>query len=255
MTSLSDYENSLDELDKHLYRDVKRNGIQCDFGGGLFFPSKSISNPASALAIARKFSVMLLEEKDANVSYLSKRFLRLAYQESQPKKSVAEVDEEFRRHEFHHLTVERYENVHFVCDSSGSQLSFLGRLPQFFFRITRSQDSKNRSLEKLIKIERPAFADWHFWQVLHVEELQVTPTPSCLVFDLPVSLDWVDNSGGKLANWRQHDAMRVAVRHTLTSDEVQSVIAKLAEVCDGLTLRVEPFDDLKAKYQSENFRS
>lgn len=269
MTSLSDYENSLDTLDTQLFSTA--TGIQCNFGGGYFFPYKSLSTFEVALSIARDLSLVFLEEK-VHASYLAKRFLRLANTKSRasrvsgPKlfpqffnhpifvsneeKGDVDVDSIFRKHEFHHLTVEGTKNISIGRNDSELQICFLGLQPHFFLRFSKSMISTKSDQKVPIRIERPASYNWNFVQSISTSDLEITLLTEQIVFDLPTTHTWVDASDGKLQNWPLHEAMRILITHNLSESEVQSVVSELKDVFSGLSLKVRSIDAVRERFNS-----
>jgi hypothetical protein len=245
MSGLSDYEDWLDELDKRLY--ATEEGIHCEYSGGLFFPYSCVRTFEAAMGIARDLSLMLLDEENTNASYMAKRFLRLATAKRTKKK---DVDEEFKRHEFHPLSIESTSNIHVSNNDSLMAIEFRGPGPNHYVRLSRIRESKSAKLYGPLQIERPAFADWHFVQFLELDALVVVLTPTVIVLDLPVKRTWLHMGEGKLPDWRQHDAMRIALHHDLDDNELQSVVSGIQDITSGLNLNVRHFKTMDQKYGS-----
>lgn len=265
MTSLSDYENELDKLDTQLF--ATETGIQCNLGGGYFFPYASLTNFETAMSVARDLSLFFLEE-NANASYLAKRFLRLASNRPKPVgvsavlsdffhrsvlgrnsiEKTIDIDQEFRKHDFHQLTVEGNQSISISRNPGELKICFVGHQPHFFFSISKAIGAKKTGEQTPIRIERPAFADWHFIQFLDTQFLEIVLLSEYIVFDLPLSHSWLDTSDGKLTNWAQHDSMRVAVKHDFSDSDLQSVISNLKEIFAELNLQVNPLNAIREKY-------
>ncbi|MDZ7938845.1 MAG: hypothetical protein U5M53_11430 [Rhodoferax sp.] len=245
MSGLSDYEDWLDELDRHLYATLE--GIHCDYGGGLFFPYSSVRTFDAAMAIARDFSLMLLDEKNTNASYMAKRFLRLATAKATKKR---DVDEEFKRHEFQPLSIESTSSILVSNSDSLLGMEFRGPGPNHFVRLSRTRDAKSARLYGPLQIERPAFGNWRLVQSLEVDQLDVVLTPTVIVLDLPIELHWLCEGEGKLTDWRQDDAMRIALHHGLDANQLQSVLSSIEAITTGLTLKVRHFKAMDQKHRS-----
>lgn len=245
MNGLSDYEDWLDELDRHLYATAE--GIHCDYGGGLFFPHSSVRTFDAAVAIAREFSLMLLDEKNTNASYMAKRFLRLATAKAKKKR---DLDEEFKRHEFHPLSIESTSSIKVSNSDSLMRIEFRGPGPNHFVRLSRTRESKSVRLCGPLQIERPTFGNWRLVQSIEVDEFDVVLTPTAIVLDLPIELHWLCGGEDKSTDWRQDDAMRIALHHSLDDSELQSVLASIEDIATGLTLKVRRFKAMNQKYRS-----
>lgn len=271
MTSLHDYEKWLDELDAHLY--ATATGIRCDYGGGLFFPYASLMTQEAALSVARELALVLLEEKEVNPNYLAKRFFRLVKEKNFPDKAAADlnfwerlffrwtiaktrrkmdVEEVFKKHELFHIDLDGMKSISIVEHDNALQMNFLGRGPNIFIRLSRVRDSRNSRMTGPLKVERPAFATWQITQFMYLDGLDVVFTPSFIVFDFPTANTWQDTGKGRLPDWRQHYAMRVALRHHLSDSELSSVILNLKEICVGLKLRLLTSTPVMEEFQSEN---
>nr|WP_315210841.1 hypothetical protein [uncultured Albidiferax sp.] len=245
MSGLSDYENWLDVLDEGLY--ATTTGIRCQYGEDYFFEFSSLRSFKEILPVVKELSLVLLENKEyINPSYLSKRFIRLATQQTGRNQYA---DQKYAKHDLHQLTLRDQDGITFEDLSSIVQLRFLTSFGKNYLQLSRARDLRTSAYYGPLRIERACSADWKTLQFLDVEGIELVITPNHLVFDFTVAENWaVAETEGKSIS-RMDEPMRFAIRHHLSQDELQSLISKVQEISTGLRFSNRSFDGLDGKYR------
>jgi hypothetical protein len=233
MYSLSDYEAWLDKLDKHMF--IKGDEIFIDFGRPYSVPLTTCTSTEDLIDRACHVSIMLLEDKDVHISYLAKRFIRLA---SSALGLIIDADKLYKEHVLLNIgevvLKERGKTKSRVDSLLFENISGIYIPGTQFFRLQRPIDSVTEEFNGPLVLSRNMIGNNGYQQQTAVETIQLIHTKTHITFCLPPTTIWRTNYPEKYGSYEWLEATRIALHHNFTAEQLADIDNDLSGMLAGL---------------------
>lgn len=242
MTSLSEHERYLDELDEKMF--LRKGEIFCCFDKPFSVDPDTCRGADALVNTAREVALRLIQQDSLDVGYLAKRFMRLADLALQ---RGFDIDRLYENHEMtilHDITLKKNE----LSDSEPYLLRFEnGKGPYagvHYLELQRTLDRLGGEPVGLLKISRNMVGYSKHDQHTFVAAADLVCSPTLLVFSLPPESSWQFSYACSDTKNRHLNATRIALRHEFSVAQLDEIKQRLSRIFTGLEFTCANFDDL-----------